>query len=274
MNSIFKVSLLTAAMALSGCGEAQDAKATETAPAAATQTELSKALEAAPDNKVAYAIGVSMGSHMASQIDAIVAQQTEAERPLDQQLIRDGIKDALAGTPALEDAQIEEILQAFQQEMQAVMMAKQEELQKQQAAAAEKEQAEGPKWLAEVAKKEGAIVTESGLVLFKLRDGDGVKPTAADTVEVHYRGTTRDGKQFDSSYDRGQTIEFPLSGVIAGWTEGLQLMDIGSKYELYIPSELGYGARGAGADIPPHAALKFEIELVSIPSQQADEQAQ
>ena len=94
--------------------------------------------------------------------------------------------------------------------------------------------------------------------------GDGPKPGAANTVEVHYEGRLIDGKVFDSSYQRKQTISFPLNRVIPGWTEGLQLMPTGSKYRLYIPSELGYGARGAGGDIPPHAALIFDVELISI----------
>ena len=122
----------------------------------------------------------------------------------------------------------------------------------------------GKKFLEENAKKEGIQTTASGLQYEVLRDGDGPKPGAANTVEVHYEGRLIDGKVFDSSYQRKQTISFPLNRVIPGWTEGLQLMPTGSKYRLYIPSELGYGARGAGGDIPPHAALIFDVELISI----------
>ena len=121
----------------------------------------------------------------------------------------------------------------------------------------------GKKFLEENAKKEGIQTTASGLQYEVLRDGDGPKPGAANTVEVHYEGRLIDGKVFDSSYQRKQTISFPLNRVIPGWTEGLQLMPTGSKYRLYIPSELGYGARGAGGDIPPHAALIFDVELIS-----------
>ena len=122
----------------------------------------------------------------------------------------------------------------------------------------------GKKFLEENAKKEGIQTTASGLQYEVLRDGAGPKPGAANTVEVHYEGRLIDGKVFDSSYQRKETISFPLNRVIPGWTEGLQLMSTGSKYRLYIPSELGYGARGAGGDIPPHAALIFDVELISI----------
>jgi FKBP-type peptidyl-prolyl cis-trans isomerase FklB len=97
-----------------------------------------------------------------------------------------------------------------------------------------------------------------------LRDGAGPRPGASSTVEVHYEGRLINGKVFDSSYQRNQTISFPLNRVIPGWTEGLQLMPTGAKYRLYIPSELGYGAAGAGADIPPHSTLIFDVELISI----------
>ncbi len=122
----------------------------------------------------------------------------------------------------------------------------------------------GKKFLEENATKEGIQTTASGLQYEVLRAGDGPKPGAVSTVEVHYEGRLIDGKVFDSSYQRKQTISFPLNRVIPGWTEGLQLMPTGSKYRLYIPSELGYGARGAGGDIPPHAALIFDVELISI----------
>ncbi len=122
----------------------------------------------------------------------------------------------------------------------------------------------GKKFLEENAKKEGIQTTASGLQYEVVREGTGPKPGAVSTVEVHYEGRLIDGKVFDSSYQRKQTISFPLNRVIPGWTEGLQLMSTGSKYRLYIPSELGYGAGGAGGDIPPHAALIFDVELISI----------
>lgn len=113
-------------------------------------------------------------------------------------------------------------------------------------------------------KKEGVVTTESGLQYKIIREGEGVKPTSRDTVEVDYEGTNLDGKVFDSSYDRGQTATFPLDGVIAGWTEGLQYVGEGGEIMLYIPAELAYGDRGAGGDIHPNEALTFKVELKSV----------
>ena len=123
---------------------------------------------------------------------------------------------------------------------------------------------EGKKFLEENVKKEGVHVTPSGLQYKVITEGFGTKPKATETVVVHYRGTTIDGKEFDSSYKRGEPISFPLNGVIAGWTEGLQLMKTGAKYELYIPYNLAYGERGAGGVIPPYATLIFEVELLEV----------
>jgi len=123
---------------------------------------------------------------------------------------------------------------------------------------------EGRQFLEENAQREGVQVTESGLQYEVIKEGRGAKPTATSTVKVHYEGTLIDGTVFDSSYQRGEPIEFPLNGVIKGWTEGLQLMPVGSKYKLYIPYELGYGERGAGQSIPPYATLIFTVELLEI----------
>ena len=123
---------------------------------------------------------------------------------------------------------------------------------------------EGARFLAENAQREGVQVTESGLQYEVLVPGKGAKPSATSTVKVHYEGTLIDGTVFDSSYQRGEPIEFALNGVIKGWTEGLQLMPVGAKYKLYIPYDLGYGERGAGASIPPFATLIFTVELLEI----------
>ena len=122
----------------------------------------------------------------------------------------------------------------------------------------------GQAFLVANAKKEGVMTTASGLQYKVLEAGSGARPTAKDTVNVHYRGTFIDGKTFDSSYDRGESISFPLNGVIKGWTEGVQLMPMGAKYEFYIPYHLAYGERGAGGVIPPYATLIFVVELLGI----------
>jgi FKBP-type peptidyl-prolyl cis-trans isomerase FkpA len=114
------------------------------------------------------------------------------------------------------------------------------------------------------AKEEGAVVTASGLVYRSLKDGTGVNPTASDKVKVHYRGTFPDGREFDSSYKRNEAIEFPLSGVIKCWTEGVQRMKVGGKAKLTCPASIAYGERGAGGVIPPNAILLFEVELLAI----------
>jgi FKBP-type peptidyl-prolyl cis-trans isomerase len=132
--------------------------------------------------------------------------------------------------------------------------------------------AEGQTWLAENGKKSGVTTTASGLQYEVMREGTGAKPTAASTVKVHYHGTTTDGKVFDSSVDRGQPVEFPLSGVIKGWTEGVQLMSVGSKYKFFIPGELAYGPRPPqGSGIAPNATLIFEVELLEILPEKAAE---
>jgi FKBP-type peptidyl-prolyl cis-trans isomerase FkpA len=122
----------------------------------------------------------------------------------------------------------------------------------------------GEQFLAENAKKEGVKTTSSGLQYKHVKEGEGKSPKASDTVRVHYRGTTIDGKEFDSSYKRGEPIEFPLNGVIRGWTEGLQLMKEGGKAMLFIPSALAYGERGAGGAIGPNETLIFEVELLKV----------
>lgn len=132
------------------------------------------------------------------------------------------------------------------------------------AKSADENKAEGEAFLAENAKKSGIQVTESGLQYEILNQGEGAKPSASDNVTVHYEGTTIDGKVFDSSYSRGEPATFPLNRVIAGWTEGVQLMQEGSKFRFYIPSDLAYGKRGAGRDIGPNATLIFDVELIKI----------
>ena len=198
-------------------------------------------------DKVSYALGIGIGRQL--------SQMGAADLNIDD--FAQAIKDVIAGDLKLGDAEAQQIVQEF--------FAKQEE--KQKAEAAEKGKAakqDGEKFLAENGKKEGVITTASGLQYQVLREGNGQSPKATDTVECHYEGTLIDGTKFDSSYDRGQTATFPLNQVIAGWTEGLQLMHEGAKYRFFIPYQLAYGERGAGASIPPYAALIFDVELVRV----------
>ena len=173
---------------------------------------------------------------------------------LDKNEILAGIKDAEEGKePRLDEAGRKASMAAMDEVVKAKAKAK-----------AEAVKVESKKFLEENAKKEGVKVTESGLQYTVIKEGEGAKPKATDTVKVHYKGTLVDGKEFDSSYKRGEPISFPLNGVIKGWTEGLQLMPVGSTYRFFIPSDLGYGDRGAGADIPGGAALIFDVELIEI----------
>lgn len=137
-------------------------------------------------------------------------------------------------------------------------------LQKQEEEKGRAAREEGERFLAENAKKEGVVVLDSGLQYMVLTEAEGQKPTAADKVRCHYEGRLTDGTVFDSSYRRGEPATFPLRGVIAGWTEGLQLMAVGAKYRFFIPYDLAYGSQGAGGSIPPYAALVFDVELLGI----------
>ena len=193
-------------------------------------------------DKVSYSIGLNIGSNLARQNveinpDALIA----------------GIKDAIAGKPQLTQDQIKEVMTAFEKDMQA-----------KQKAAGEKSAAEGAKFLEENKKKEGVKTTASGLQYKVIKEGTGAQPKATDTVTVNYRGTLIGGKEFDSSYKRGQPATFPLNGVIKGWTEGLQLMKTGSKYQLFVPPDLAYGERAVGPDLSPNSTLIFEVELLEV----------
>ncbi len=204
--------------------------------------------------KVSYAIGVDIGS-------TIKRQPFE----IDPDVLVRGFKDAVSGGKmAMADNDIRSTLLDLQKELQAKQ---QEQLKKQQEEmkkTGEKNQKEGAAFLAENAKKPGVKVLPSGLQYKVLASGKGDSPKSTDTVETNYRGTLIDGTEFDSSYKRGQTATFPVGGVIRGWTEALQLMKVGDKWQLFIPSDLAYGERGAGRDIGPNATLVFEVELLAI----------
>lgn len=199
-------------------------------------------------DQLSYALGLGIG-HQLLQMNA---------EGLNIDDFAQAIKDVMTGGELkMKEAEAQQMVQQFFAEQEAL----------QQAANAEKgkaAKAEGEQFLAENAKKEGVRTTASGLQYQVLRDGNGKQPKATDQVECHYEGTLIDGTKFDSSYDRGQTATFPLNQVIAGWTEGLQLMHEGAKYRFFIPYQLAYGERGAGASIPPYAALIFDVELVAV----------
>jgi len=194
-----------------------------------------------------YAIGWQTGQ-------SFLQQSVE----VDKESLIQGLTDALAGSAAkFTDEEMMAAMQKFQQEM---MMRQQAQMQEQ----AGSNQAAAAEFLAANGAREGVTTLPSGLQYEVITEGDGVKPSAEDTVSVHYRGTLLDGTVFDSSYDRGSPATFPLNRVIAGWTEGLQLMSVGSKWKLYIPADLAYGAQGSPPKIGPGAALVFEVELLEI----------
>jgi FKBP-type peptidyl-prolyl cis-trans isomerase FklB len=198
--------------------------------------------------KVSYSIGLNIGKKLGDDLKKQLID-------IDPNLITKGIQDALVGAkPLLTDQEIQETMLAFQKEM----MAKWEEIGK-------KNKTDGEAFLAENKKKEGVKTLPDGLEYKVINAGTGKKPKADDTVTVNYRGTLINGTEFDSSYKRGQPATFPVSGgMIKGWSEALQLMQEGAKWELFIPSNLAYGERGMGGVIGPNATLIFEVELVSI----------
>jgi len=183
---------------------------------------------------------------------------TDQGLELDQASLIQGLQDAMGGAAS---KWTEEEMTAAMQQMQSEMMAKQQARAQEQATV---NQAAGEEFLATNGQREGVVTTASGLQYEVERDGDGPSPGPTDTVTVHYRGTLIDGTEFDSSYARDQPATFPLDRVIPGWTEGLQLMSVGSKWKLYVPASLGYGERGAGPKIGPSSTLIFEVELLDV----------
>lgn len=191
--------------------------------------------------KVSYALGLSLGNNLS---------ESGLTSP-DYDKLAQGIKDVLEhNQPEISLQEAQSILQKFFQELQTK--------------ANEKNIEAGKKFLAENAQRPEVKTTASGLQYEIIKEGNGKKPTASDTVKVHYEGTLIDGTVFDSSVRRGEPATFGVTQVIAGWVEALQLMTVGSKWKLFIPSELAYGARGAGQSIAPHSTLIFEVELLDI----------
>ncbi|KPK29301.1 MAG: hypothetical protein AMK70_16135 [Nitrospira bacterium SG8_35_1] len=198
-------------------------------------------------DKESYAIGMDIGRKLKQQ-------QIE----LNPEAISQGIWDSLTDDKTLmTEEEYRDAMTAFTNKMKQKQEAQMKGM-------SDKNKQEGETFLAENKKKESVVTTASGLQYKVITEGTGASPKSTDTVSVHYKGTLINGKEFDSSYRRGQPASFPVNGVIQGWTEALQLMKVGSKWQLFIPSELAYGERGAGRDIGPNSTLIFDVELLSI----------
>jgi FKBP-type peptidyl-prolyl cis-trans isomerase FklB len=198
-------------------------------------------------DKVSYLIGAQIGNDFKAQ-----------QMDIDPDIFFRGMRDALAGKkPPLSEQEIRDTMMAFQKEMQAKMAAQTQKL-------AEQNKKEGDAFLAENKKKEGVKTTPSGLQYKVIRQGTGKMPKPTSTVVVNYRGTLLDGREFDSSYKRGEPFTTAVNGVVKGWQEALPLMKEGAKYQIFVPSQLAYGERGAGREIGPNAVLIFEIELITV----------
>jgi FKBP-type peptidyl-prolyl cis-trans isomerase FklB len=212
----------------------------------AVSAEEKPALKDSKD-KVSYSIGLDIGSTLKKQNIDVNAD-----------VLSTGLKDALSGAkPQLTEEQIKETMTTFSKELTDKQQAKMQE-------AAQKNATEGEKFLAENKTKPGVKTTASGLQYKVMKEGNGPSPKETDTVVTNYRGTLINGTEFDSSYKRNEPVTFPVNGVIKGWTEALQLMKKGAKYQLFVPAGLAYGPRGAGQEIGPNATLIFEVELVDI----------
>ncbi|TQV82522.1 FKBP-type peptidyl-prolyl cis-trans isomerase [Exilibacterium tricleocarpae] len=248
MKSLIITSLLASALVVTGCGqESQKSEATEetAAPGATSGAPALESLE----QRISYVFGYNIG------------QQLKRDNiEVDVDVLTQAIREAVDGKDARLSAEETELaMKTFQEQQQA----KREEAVKVVADANKKE---GEAFLATNKEKEGVVTTASGLQYKVITPGTGPSPKASDKVSVHYRGTLIDGTEFDSSYRRGQPVSFQVEGVIAGWTEALQLMKEGAKWELYIPSDLAYGSGGTGGQIGPNATLIFEVELLEASS--------
>ncbi|MDN3679387.1 FKBP-type peptidyl-prolyl cis-trans isomerase [Vibrio tapetis subsp. quintayensis] len=249
MKPFFKVSLLAATVVLAvGCQKEEAPKVEETAKV----EQVAQVAFQNDDDKAAYAIGVSFANYLNTSIE----KPNEIGIELKKDIVLKGIEHVFAGNPELNEEEIRLALESLDKRVAEKMQAQAAE----KSAAAEKE---GADFRAEFEKMEGVTKTESGLLYQVMTPAEGASPVDTDTVEVHYTGTLIDGTKFDSSYDRDQSATFPLNRVIPGWTEGVQLMQVGSKYKFVIPPELAYGPQDTPT-IPANSTLVFEVELLNI----------
>lgn len=255
-------------LAADGSAQQTPAATTSTAPAAGSKTPAKKtttdAGAAAPltsrKQKFSYALGMNIATGLGANLKK---QGVE----VDWSLVAQGLKDGAGGKGTrLSEDEAKTVLNEVQTEVR-------KEQQEKMRVAADKNKSEGAAFLAANKDKEGVKTLPSGLQYKVITEGTGPKPTTTDTVVCNYRGTLINGTEFDSSYKRGEPATFPVGGVIKGWTEALQLMPVGSKWQLFVPSDLAYGERGAGAEIGPNSTLIFEVELISIKPKDADKPA-
>jgi FKBP-type peptidyl-prolyl cis-trans isomerase FklB len=236
---------------------AQKAPAAKTGQATRPKTQTALVLKT-PKDKASYAVGLNVGKSLGAQL----SQQSV---DVDHAILLRGVKDALAGGKTLlTDEEVKATLTQLQAEVRNRQQEKMKVEQEKMKVAGEANKKEGDEFLGANKNKEGVVTLPSGLQYKVLTEGAGPKPTATDIVSCNYRGTLINGTEFDSSYKRGQPASFPLTNVIKGWTDALQLMPVGSKWQLFIPSEMAYGEPGRGPQIGPNSTLIFEIELLSI----------
>jgi FKBP-type peptidyl-prolyl cis-trans isomerase len=232
------------------CAYAQDSKPSASPAASPTQ----KSAFTEEKDKVSYSIGVDIGRTL-----------QRLQMDLNQDVLTRGISDVLGGKAiAMSDEELQQTMQAFQQKMMAKQQEAMQKKQEEMKTAAEQNKTAGKKFLDENKSKPGVTQLPSGLQYKVVKEGKGEKPKDTDVVETNYRGTLINGKEFDSSAKNGGPVSFPVNGVIKGWSEALKLMAAGSKWELYIPSDLAYGDEGAGDVIEPGSTLVFEVELLGV----------
>lgn len=263
------LNLFVAGMMVLGAGLSQAQTSSTTTPPAKTSTATKKTTTTSKTHtatssssavtlktkkdKLSYALGMNIGTNLQKQ-----------QIPLDPSLLARGIRDSMTGAKTLlTEDEMKTVLTEAQNEMKQEMEAK----MKQEADTNKKA---GEDFLAANKSKQGVTTLPSGLQYKVITMGTGAKPTASDTVVCNYRGTLTNGTEFDSSYKRGQPATFPVGGVIKGWTEALQLMPVGSKWQLFVPADLAYGEHSPAPQIPPNSTLIFEVELISIQAKNAD----